>query len=179
MPSNHLILCCPLLLPSIFPSIRIFSNESALHSRWPKYWSFGVSEFHNFWLSLPECRKMHRVAWAGIIWFLLILFVLQLDPYLYASILIIQSTIWNFWKHWRRQWTLILPILSITTSYGLTDKWDWKKHNTWSQSFFFVFKHACQQDGCVINFFLPSGSSSGITFSVQPQLLQPQGLTFG
>ena len=41
MPSNHLILCCPfLLLPSTFPSIRIFSNESALHIRWPKYWSF-------------------------------------------------------------------------------------------------------------------------------------------
>jgi len=44
MPSNHLILCCPLLLlPSIFPSIRIFSNESALHIRWPKYWSFSFS----------------------------------------------------------------------------------------------------------------------------------------
>ena len=40
MPSNHLILCHPLLLPSIFPSIRVFSNESALHIRWPKYWSF-------------------------------------------------------------------------------------------------------------------------------------------
>ena len=40
MPSNHLILCRPLLLPSIFPSIRVFSNESALHIRWPKYWSF-------------------------------------------------------------------------------------------------------------------------------------------
>ena len=44
MPSNHLILCCPLLiLPSIFPSIRVFSNESALHIRWPKYWSFSFS----------------------------------------------------------------------------------------------------------------------------------------
>ena len=40
MPSNHLILCCPLLLPSIFLSSRVFSNESALHIRWPKYWSF-------------------------------------------------------------------------------------------------------------------------------------------
>ena len=41
MPSNYLILCCPfLLLPSIFPSIGVFSNESALHIRWPKYWSF-------------------------------------------------------------------------------------------------------------------------------------------
>ena len=44
MPSNHLILCPPLLLlPSIFPSIRVFSNESALHMRWSKYWSFSFS----------------------------------------------------------------------------------------------------------------------------------------
>ena len=44
MPSNHLILCHPLLLlPSIFPSIRVFSNESAHHIRWPKYWSFSFS----------------------------------------------------------------------------------------------------------------------------------------
>ena len=44
MPSNHLILCCPLLLPpSVFPSIRIFSNESVLRIRWPKYWSFNFS----------------------------------------------------------------------------------------------------------------------------------------
>ena len=44
IPSNHLILCHPLLLlPSIFPSIRVFSNESALHIRWPKYWSFSFS----------------------------------------------------------------------------------------------------------------------------------------
>ena len=44
MPSNHLILCHPLLLlPSIFPSIRVFPSESALHIRWPKYWSFSFS----------------------------------------------------------------------------------------------------------------------------------------
>ena len=44
MPSNHLILCHPLfLLPSIFPSIRLFSNESALHIRWPKYWNFSFN----------------------------------------------------------------------------------------------------------------------------------------
>ena len=50
MPSNHLILCHPLLLPpSIFPSIRVFSNESALHIRWPKYWSFSFSWF----ISIP------------------------------------------------------------------------------------------------------------------------------
>ena len=45
MPSNHLILCCPLLLlSSIFPSIRVFSNESVLRIRWPKYWSFSFSK---------------------------------------------------------------------------------------------------------------------------------------
>ena len=51
MPSNHLILCCPLLLPpSIFPSIRVFSNESALRIRWPKCWnfSFGISPSNEY-----------------------------------------------------------------------------------------------------------------------------------
>ena len=43
MPSNHLTLCRPLLPPSVFPSIRVFSNESLLHIRWPKYWSFSFS----------------------------------------------------------------------------------------------------------------------------------------
>ena len=63
MPSNHLILCCPLLLPSIFPSIRVFSNESAFHIRWPEYWSFsfnispsndhpGLISFRMDWLDL-------------------------------------------------------------------------------------------------------------------------------
>ena len=49
MPSNHLILCRPLLLlPSIFPGIRVFSNELALHIRWPKYWSFSISPFNEY-----------------------------------------------------------------------------------------------------------------------------------
>ena len=57
MPSNHLILCRPLLLlPSVFPSIRVFSNESALHTRWPKYWSFSFnispSNEHQDWSPL-------------------------------------------------------------------------------------------------------------------------------
>ena len=69
MPSNHLILCCPLLLlPSIFPSIRVFSNESALHIRWPKYWSFsfnispsnehpGLISFRMDWLDLLAVQE--------------------------------------------------------------------------------------------------------------------------
>ena len=49
MPSNHLILCCLLLLlPSIFPSNRVFSSESALHIRWPKYWSFSISPSNKY-----------------------------------------------------------------------------------------------------------------------------------
>ena len=50
MPSNHLILCCPLLLPSIFPSIRVFSNDSVLCIRWPKYWSssFNISPSNEY-----------------------------------------------------------------------------------------------------------------------------------
>ena len=68
MPSNHLILCHPLLLLApIFPSIRVFSNESALHIRWPKYWSFsfnispsnehpGLISFRMDWLDLPAVQ---------------------------------------------------------------------------------------------------------------------------
>ena len=67
MPSNHLILCHPLLLPSIFPSIRVFSSESALHIRSPKYWSFsfnispsnehlGLISFRMDWLDLLEVQ---------------------------------------------------------------------------------------------------------------------------
>ena len=49
MPPNHLILCCPFLcLPSIFPSIRIFSNESAFHIRWPKSWNFSISPSNEY-----------------------------------------------------------------------------------------------------------------------------------
>ena len=49
MPSNHLILCHPLfLLPSIFPSITVFSNELALRIRWPKFWSFSISPSHKY-----------------------------------------------------------------------------------------------------------------------------------
>ena len=72
MPCNHLILCCPLLhLPSIFRSIRVFSNESALHIRWPKYWSFsfnispsneysGLISFRIDWLDLAS-KGLSRV----------------------------------------------------------------------------------------------------------------------
>ena len=72
MPSNHLILCHPhLLLPSIFPSIRVFSNESALRIRWPKYWSFSFNirptnehpeliSFRNDWFYLLDVQGTLR-----------------------------------------------------------------------------------------------------------------------
>ena len=79
MPSNHLILCLPLLLlPSIFPSIRVFSNESALCIRWPKYWSFSysISPFNEHsglisfgwtgWISL-ESKGLSRVFFNTIV----------------------------------------------------------------------------------------------------------------
>ena len=86
MPSNHLILCRPLLLlPSIFPSIRVFSNESALHIRWPKYWSFsfnispsneypGLISFRMDWLDLLAVQGtlrsllQHHSSKAWILW---------------------------------------------------------------------------------------------------------------
>ena len=86
MPSNHLILCRPLvLLPSIFPSIRVFSDESALHIRWPKYWSFtfniipsnehpGLISFKMNWLDLLEVQwtlkslLQHHSSKASILW---------------------------------------------------------------------------------------------------------------
>ena len=73
MPSSHLILCCPLLLlPPILPRIRIFSNESTLHMRWPKYWSFsfnispsnehpGLISFRMDWLDLLQSKGLSRV----------------------------------------------------------------------------------------------------------------------
>ena len=86
MLSNHLILCRPLLLlPSIFPSVRVFSNESALHIRWPKYWSFSFSNspsnehpvlisFEKDWLDLLAVQGtlksliQHHSSKASILW---------------------------------------------------------------------------------------------------------------
>ena len=85
MPSNYLILCSLLLLPSIFPSIRVFSNEAALHIRWPKYWSFsfsispsseysGLTSFRVDWLDLLAVQGtlksllQHHSSKASILW---------------------------------------------------------------------------------------------------------------
>ena len=85
MPSSHLILCRPLLLPPIPPSIRVFSNESTLHMRWPKYWSFsfsispsnehpGLISFRMDWMDLLavqgtlKSRLQHHSSKASILW---------------------------------------------------------------------------------------------------------------
>ena len=99
MPSNHLILCRPLLSPSIFPSIRVFSNESALCIRWPKYWSFSFSislskehpgpiSFRMDWLDLLAVQGtlksllQHHSSKASILW-CLAFFIVQLShPYM-------------------------------------------------------------------------------------------------
>ena len=67
MPSNHLILCCPLLLPSIFPSLRVFFNESALQIMWPKYWSFSISP-SNEHSGLISFRTKKRLGGKEICW---------------------------------------------------------------------------------------------------------------
>ena len=100
MPSNCLILCCPLLLlPSIFPSIRVFSVESVLHIRWPKYWSFsfsispsneysGLISFRRDWLDLLAVQRalksllQHHSSKASILWHSAFFIVQLSHPYM-------------------------------------------------------------------------------------------------
>ena len=115
MPWNHLILCCPLLLlPLIFPGIQVFSNESALHIRWPKYWSFSFSispsnEYSGFvsfrmdWFGLLAVQgtlkslHQHHSSKTSIIW-LSAFFMIQLShPYMTTgkTIALTRATIWS------------------------------------------------------------------------------------
>ena len=112
IPSNHLIICPLLLLPSIFPSIRVFSNESALHIRWLKYWSFsfnispsnehpGRISFTMDWLELLAVQGtlksflQHHSSKASIPWHSA-LFIVQLShPYMTTGKKI-ALTIWTF-----------------------------------------------------------------------------------
>ena len=99
MPSNHLILCHFLLLPSIFPSIRVFSNDSVLHIRWPKYWSFsfsispsneysGLISFRMDWLDLLavqgtlKCLLQHHSSKASTLWYSAFSIVQLSHPYM-------------------------------------------------------------------------------------------------
>ena len=105
MPFNHLILCHPLLLlPSIFPSIRIFSNESALLIRWPKYWSFSISPSN-------EC--------SGLISF-------RMDC---LDFLAVQGTLKSLLQHHSSKASIFL-VLSFLYSPTLTSIHDyWKNHS--------------------------------------------------
>ena len=112
MPSNHLILCCTLLLSSIFPNIRLFSDESALHVRWPKYWSFsfnisssnehpGLISFRMDWLNLLAVQGtlksllQHHSSKASIL-LCSALFIVQLSlPYMTTG-KTIALTRWTF-----------------------------------------------------------------------------------
>ena len=103
MPSNRLILCCPLLLlPSIFPSIRVFSSESVLHIRWPKYWSFsfsicpskehsGLTSFRMDWLDLLAVQGtlksllQHHSPKGSILWCSAFVIVQLSHPYTTAG----------------------------------------------------------------------------------------------
>ena len=100
MPSNHLILCCPLLLPpSIFPSIRVFSSESVLCIRWSKYWSFsfgispsneysGLIYFRMHWLDLLAVQRtlksllQHHSSKASVLWHSAFFMVQLSHPYM-------------------------------------------------------------------------------------------------
>jgi len=113
MPSNHLILCCPLLLlPSIFPSIRVFSNESVLPIRWPEYWSFsfsispfneysGLSSFRMDWLDLLAVEQtlksllQHHSSKASILWRSAFFMVQLSHPYMTTG-KTIALTRWTF-----------------------------------------------------------------------------------
>ena len=101
MPSNHLILCYPLLLlPSIFPSIRVFSNESFLRIRWPKYWSFSISpsnEYSGLISFRADCFNLlevqgtlksllqHHSSKASILWCSAFFIVQPSHPYMIAG----------------------------------------------------------------------------------------------
>ena len=100
MPSNHLMLCSPLLLlPSIFPSFRVFSNESVLHIRWPGYWSFrfsispsnehpGLISFRMDWLDLLAVQGtfnsllQHHSSKAPVLWHSTFFIVQRSHPYM-------------------------------------------------------------------------------------------------
>ena len=120
MPSNHLILCHPLLLlPSIFPNIRVFSSESAVRIRWPKYWSFsfnisppngyaGLVSFRMDWLDLLaaqgtlRCLLQHHISKASII----LCSTFFISPTL--------TSIYDYLKnHTLTKWTFVDKVMSL------------------------------------------------------------------
>ena len=130
MPSNHLIFCHALLLPSIFPSIRVFSNESALHIRWPKYWSFsfiispanehpGLISFRMDWLDLLtvqgtlKCLLQHHSSKALILWHSAFFIVKLSHSYMTTG----KTIAWTRQTFVGKVWSLLFNMLSrlVTT----------------------------------------------------------------
>ena len=116
MPSNHLILCHPVLLPSVFPRIRVFSNELALHIRWPKYWIFsfsispsnkysGLISFRIDWFDLLAVQGtlksllQHHTSKASILCCSAFFMVQFSHPYMTLG-KTIALTIWTFAASW-------------------------------------------------------------------------------
>ena len=108
MPSSHLILCHPLLLPSIIPSIRVFSSESVLCIRWPKYWSFSfnISHFNEY-----SGLISFRMDWLGL--------------------LTVQGTLKSLLQHYSSKASVLFSlVLNFPYSPTLTSIHDyWKNHN--------------------------------------------------
>ena len=114
MPSNHLILCHPLLfLPSVFPRIKVFSNESVLHIRWPEYWSFsfsicpsneysGLNSFRIDWFDILAGQRIlksllhHHHSKASILWYSAFFMVQLSHPYMTTgkSLALSMATVW-------------------------------------------------------------------------------------
>ena len=149
MPSIYLLLCCPLLfLPSIFPNIRVFSNELALHSRWPKYWSisFGISPSNEYsaliyfridWFDLFAVQGtlkrllQHHSSKASILWHLA-LFMVQLSyPYMTTR----KTKTLTIWTFVSKVMSLLFNMLSrhICTLCNvelLVNQWGWGKQHS-------------------------------------------------
>ena len=152
--SNHLILCRPLLLPSVFPSIRVFSNESALHIRWPKYWSFSISPLSEYsglisfridWFSLLAVQGLSRVFSSTTIW----------QHQFFSAQPSLQSTVTSIHDYWKNHmgkpltiWTFVGQVMSLL-------------FNTWSR---------------FVTVFLPTSKHFLISWlqSLSPVILEPK-----
>ena len=133
MPSSHLIFCCPLLLlPPIPPSIRVFSNESTFHMRWPKYWSFSLSiipskeipgliSFRKDWLALLAVQGtlksllQHYTSKASILWHSAFFIVQLLHPYITTG----KTTALTRWTFVSKVMSLLFNMLSQIISVAL------------------------------------------------------------
>ena len=106
MPSNRLILCCPILLPSVFPRIRVFSKELTVHIRWPKYWSFSFSISFSM-----NIQGLFPLGWTGLI------------SLLSKGL----SKVFSKTTIWKHQFLFIF-VTSFKTfeTYLLIHKWKWK-----------------------------------------------------